>query len=137
MGIPIIGDIIQGVAKMGGDWLQGRQKIKAAKIDAQVARYTAEAQYADKLLDHQGSYDIQALKQMQHSWKDEFLTLLVMVPVICSFVPKLRPYVLKGFEALEKTPWWYVGLVVGVYAATFGLRWLFGKKVEKIIKEKK
>lgn len=136
MGIPIIGDIVQGVAKIGGDWLAGRQKIKAAKIEAEIARYAAEIKHAEKLVEHRESYDIQALKQMQFSWKDEYLLFVLTLPLIGVFIPGIQDKVLIGFQYLAKTPQWYVLLIIGITAATFGLRWLFGGKVEKIIKEK-
>lgn len=137
MGIPIIGDIVQGIAKMGGDWLEGRQKVKAAKIEAEIARYQAETKHAEKLVEHRESYDIQALKQMQFSWKDEYLLFVLTLPLIGVFIPGIQDRILIGFQYLSKTPQWYVLLIVGITAATFGLRWLFGGKVEKIIKEKK
>lgn len=134
--IPIIGPIINAFTGIGKEWLQGRREIKKAKIGATVARFEAEAEFAKQRIDRRENYDLEALKQMRYSWKDEWFVFVFTLPVIAAFLPGFQDYVLIGFTYLEKTPVWYRMIVIGMVAATFGLRWLFGGKVERMFKGK-
>ena len=54
--------------------------------------------------------------------KDEFILLVVFVPLILSFIPNYAPYVEQGFNALQNIPnpyWFVVGSVV---VDTLGMR---------------
>ncbi|PME33498.1 hypothetical protein BCV39_18840 [Vibrio sp. 10N.286.55.E10] len=54
--------------------------------------------------------------------KDEFILLVVFVPLILSFIPNYAPYVEQGFNALQNIPnpyWFVVGAVV---VDTLGMR---------------
>ena len=67
---------------------------------------------------------------MKTSWKDEYLTILFSLPLILAFFPQTQETVLKGFETLDKTPEWYMFLVMGIVAGVFGLRWLVSRKIK-------
>lgn len=63
------------------------------------------------------------LEQIRNSgWKDEFVLLLLSIPLIMSFLPNMQPYVVDGFEALSKTPDWYQWLILAVFTAVYGIR---------------
>lgn len=122
MPLPLIGGIIAGVVELGktiGGGIierskiktQGKLEIKKAKIQMKVDRY--------KQL---GQMDMEAMKGMQFSWKDEYLLVLFSIPLILAFVPPLVPYVIAGFQILQSLPAWYQWSITGMVAATFGLR---------------
>ncbi len=75
----------------------------------------------------EADWDTNAQEQMKHSWKDEWYVLLFSIPLVLVFIPDMQPYIIKGFEALNKTPEWYRWMVMGIVASTFGLRWMFGR----------
>ena len=63
------------------------------------------------------------LEQIKNSgWKDEFVLLLLSIPLIMSFIPNMQSYVVDGFEALSKTPDWYQRLILAVFTAVYGIR---------------
>lgn len=63
------------------------------------------------------------LEQIKNSgWKDEFVLLLLSIPLIMSFIPNMQSYVVDGFEALSKTPDWYQWLILAVFTAVYGIR---------------
>jgi hypothetical protein len=62
------------------------------------------------------------MNQMQHTWKDEYLLILISIPVILAFIPYMVPYVTAGFAVLTGLPMWYQWSFTGIIAATFGLR---------------
>ena len=93
---------------------EGKVKIAKAKVDAKIRSIEATQQM-----------DVEAASDMKYSWKDEYLTILMSIPVIMCFVPGLEAYALRGFEILGQTPEWYRWAFLGIIAATFGLRiWL-------------
>ena len=122
----IIGPIVSTLGALGKSWLETR-KVKAegrialaqAKIDARVAKEAAKS-----------NMDLAAMDGMRYSWKDEYLVIMLTVPVILCFIPGLEIYAQRGFEILENTPECYRWGLTGMIAATFGLRtWAgFGKK---------
>lgn len=61
--------------------------------------------------------------QIQNSgWKDEFVLIVLSIPMFFVFFPGTEVYVAQGFAALETTPEWYRWLVMTIYGATFGIR---------------
>ena len=130
-----IGDLIvkpiAGVAKSYND---GRVRVKEAKVAAEVARYTAKAERYKTDKAAETDWDMAALKQSQHSWKDEFIMLIWFTPFIMLFIPPLQPYAIKGFAALAKVPYGYWLVLFGIVAQAFGLRWLISNKTDKAIK---
>jgi hypothetical protein len=55
-------------------------------------------------------------------WKDEYVLLVLSIPLVMCFIPGLDTFVHKGFAALDTTPTWYQFLVPMVFAAVFGIR---------------
>jgi len=111
--------IIKGII----DNKQAKQK-KQQEIDLRKIEKQGELDIANQQATT--DYDIQALKQAERSWKDEYLTILLSLPVIGSFIPGVQDSVVLGWDYLAKAPVWFQMAFIGVIAATFGLRWLFG-----------
>ena len=121
------------------EW-QRRKTIKAqtkAEIDKILA--TAEVKKAEAILRmaEQGQrieadWDMRAQEQMRFSWKDENLLILLPLPVIGSFIPGVQDYNCKGREYVGRAPDWYKIALLGVIAATLGLRWLIAPLVQRI-----
>ena len=124
--IGLIGEIIGGVVSIGKDMLDNKkEKIKG---DHQVSM--AEKERKAKALTHEADWDKVQAENSNGSWKDEWLTILVSIPLILSFIPAAIPYVEQGFKALAAMPTWYQGLVGVVFAASFGV-----KKLSDLIKK--
>ena len=122
--LPLIGAAIGLITNLGSKWMEHRQvkaegkiAITKAKQEFKVAQYSAKS-----------SMDLKSLDGMQFSWKDEFLMLVLVIPVILCFIPGMDTYVLAGFKVLDQCPDWYKWALTGVIAATFGLRTWTGFK---------
>jgi hypothetical protein len=81
--------------------------------------------------------DLAAMDGMRYSWKDEYLVILLSMPVIMCFIPEMTIFgytfdlsqsAMAGFEILKDTPDWYKWALSGMIAATFGLRTWTGFK---------
>ena len=63
------------------------------------------------------------LEQIRNSgWKDEYVLLLLSIPLPLVFIPYTQDAVLEGFAILETTPDWYRWLMIMICAATYGIR---------------
>ncbi len=63
------------------------------------------------------------LASIQNSgWKDEWVLIVLSIPMILVFIPWTQPFIETGFDALDSTPLWYRTIVASIYLATFGLR---------------
>lgn len=92
---------------------RGRLAIAKTRAEAMatidVAQATADIQW-----------DLSQADASKHSWKDEFWTILLAIPVVMVFIPGLEPFVTQGFQALEVLPDWYKAAVGVAVGAAFG-----------------
>jgi hypothetical protein len=58
----------------------------------------------------------------KHSWKDEFWTIILSIPLILCFFPSMVPVVESGFEALEGMPEFYQYWLGVAILSSFGVR---------------
>ncbi|EGQ7984202.1 hypothetical protein HJA60_004282 [Vibrio vulnificus] len=54
--------------------------------------------------------------------KDDFILLVVFMPLILTFIPEYAPHVDAGFTALQVVPEYYWYIVAAVVIDTFGFR---------------
>ncbi|CAK2239678.1 hypothetical protein VCRA2118O236_880001 [Vibrio crassostreae] len=66
--------------------------------------------------------DLDRVSLKERGLKDEFILLVVFVPLILSFIPDYAEYVQEGFKALEFVPEYYWYIVGAVVIDTFGFR---------------
>lgn len=118
--IPIVGDLIE----MGSTWLKGKNERLRVKEEA-------KAKVLQSQVEHKEAWELTALQGA--GWKDEYLTVLISIPLIACFIPGGAQWVVEGFDALQGTPDWYPSLLMVVFGATFGRKEL--PKVLKNFKE--
>ncbi len=119
MAVPIIGPLISLVTTLGGSWLkrkeiqaEGKVMIEQKKLDNLAAKDASEAEW-----------DLAQANASANSWKDEWLTILVSIPMILAFInDETRRIVTEGFEALTGMPEWYQYAIGIVFAASFGIK---------------
>lgn len=131
-------NILTTLLGLGGKALERRQDLKVIEIESrakiEVARAEAEVARLSKVADAEINWDAEASRQMQHSWKDEYLTLLLSAPMILAFLGEWgRTAVASGFAAIAHAPDWYKVAFLVTIAASFGVRAIvdrfgFGKK---------
>lgn len=108
--------IFGGVSSLIDGWFTTKQK----KQEADTQRYIAD-------LNSVSEYDLQAQKNMQNSWKDEYLILIHTFPIWGYIIPseeltqRLDILWIKFSQAPEWWWWIYLGMVI----STFGLRFMF------------
>lgn len=113
-------NLLSPIGEVISTWIKGKQVIAEAKIDREV-----------KALTHEANWDAVQAEASKGSWKDEWLTILISIPLIMAFVPGMDGVLNTGFDLLEKCPDWYQYLVGVVFAASFGIKKVsdvFGRK---------
>lgn len=101
-----------------------KRKLKA-EIELERLRGKAEYERAktQRASESEGRDHEWELLSIQNSgWKDEWVLIVLSIPLITSFIPATQPATAAGFVALEGTPLWYRTMVASIYLATFGLR---------------
>ncbi|WP_404818323.1 hypothetical protein [Vibrio bathopelagicus] len=88
--------------------LKCKDELENEKHQARVRRLQNGEEQASSLDD---------ISIRDRGFKDEFILLVVFVPLILSFIPNYAPYVEQGFNALQNIP--KVGAVV---VDTLGMR---------------
>ena len=110
------------------NYFEHKQKIKVLQQEAEIKRAEREsASIADS--------DTQSVIDQKGTWKDEYIVLIVTLPVVGCFIPGLVPYIKTGFETLSTVvPEWYVSLYGVVVLSVMGAR-LFHRYVLPRIKK--
>lgn len=129
--IPLIGKLFDGVS----GYFKTKQKIKQINAKGAIklaqTRVDARIRQASSDADSAGRLDEIALQNV--GWKDEFLMMVVTLPMILVFIPSMVPYVKSGFEALEKMPEYYQYMVGGVFIYVFGFKRIMLKVINGFI----
>lgn len=93
--------------------LKRQDEMEQAKHDSNVKRLQSGEEKAADL-------DMVSIKE--RGLKDEFIMLIVFIPLILSFFPDYASTVKAGFEALQNVPEYYWYIVAAVVIDTFGFR---------------
>ena len=120
----LMGALLGAPAQEIVSYLKQKQQLKhdykLAKMKSKIAAERAREERAKQADSNEHAWGMLLIQQS--GWKDEFVLLVISVPLIMCFIPKMAPYVSDGFEALKNTPMWYQGIVVTVFLAVYGLR---------------
>lgn len=117
-------DLLSGVPKAIGDYFTRRQEIKAADRQQQAAIKAATVERQVALIKEGLTGDMNwELEQIKNSgWKDEYVLILLSIPLVGVFIPRIQDAILVGFEYLEKCPDWYQWLILIIFTAIYGIR---------------
>lgn len=125
-----IGSILGGPIK---DLTETRKATKAARMEAElkkieaqanleIARMNSQAKIAEKQAEMESNWELETVRQASTSWKDEYWTIVLSLPLILSFIPTFDKVVQEGFASLALTPTWYQAAVMAAISFAFGLR---------------
>ena len=109
------------IAEVAKTWVGGKVEASRAKSEANLEITKAKAAIARKVAAGELDWNQTMAEASNKSWKDEWLTILVSIPLILAFTGH-EDIVMRGFEALEKMPDFYKTAVGVVFAASFGIQ---------------
>lgn len=113
MGFPI--PIVSELVGLGREWIAGKQKIKAAKTEAEAAVLVNSAKSVDE-------WERVQAQNSRDSWKDEYLIVLLTAPIPLCMFPDLAAHIQEGFRVLGTLPEWYQWALIAGIGASFGIK---------------
>jgi hypothetical protein len=105
--------IISAIGSIASTWISGKADEAKAKQDVKL-----------KMLQSEENWEKIMAEGSQSSWKDEWFTIVLSIPMIAAFIPDLVPYIQTGFQVLDTMPEYYKGFLAAAIAASFGLKGL-------------
>jgi hypothetical protein len=129
--IPVIGGLLKTVGGIFGAWQKRKLVSAEGKIALEKALVDGKIKQVQTAIDNDQKIDLMATRGMMHSWKDEWFTILLSIPVIMAFipVPEIQALVATGFQILkDDTPEWYQYCFIGAIVASFGIRSFINKR---------
>ena len=112
---------IQPIANLAKTWLVGRAEKAQMELQAKLEIAKAKAVIAQKVATGELEWNQIMAEASANSWKDEWLTILVSIPLILAFTGH-EDIVMRGFAALDTMPDYYKTAVGVVFAASFGIQ---------------
>ncbi len=97
-----------------------KAEIELAKLNGKIAYENAKTMRAAESEGRDHEWELASIRNS--GWKDEWVLVILSIPMVTSFLPWTQEITANGFEALEGTPLWYRTTVMTIYLATFGLR---------------
>ena len=90
------------------------------KLRGKIAYEAAKTERAIRSegLDHE--WELESIRNS--GWKDEWVLVLLSIPLVLVFIPWTQDTVLTGFQTLEQTPEWYRWIVMVIFLAIYGVR---------------
>lgn len=109
--------IAKPLIDLAANWLGRRAEKANAKHERELRQINGEI-----------GLDTMSAEDMRHSWKDEWLTIIFTVPMVVVFYgavaddPAIINRITLAVQTITELPEWYVHIMYGIVAASFGLR---------------
>ena len=116
--------LIGPISELAGSFMQSQIEKHKAKATLAQTKAEAEAEIMRTAATHDSKWEIIMAQGTQNSWKDEVITIVVLIPTILVFIPGMEDIVKNGFERLNELPEWYTYLLFLTVSAALGIRGL-------------
>ena len=110
------GKVVEAIDSRG----QRKHEQKVQALELEKLRHSKQIELIQTGQTLDNAWELEQIKNS--GWKDEFVLLLLSIPLVMSFIPEMQPYVVEGFAALSTTPEWYQWLILAVFTAVYGIR---------------
>lgn len=120
----IVGKLLGGFGEEVAGYYRDRQRLKHERkleqLRGKIAYEKAKSERAERSEGRDHEWEQMSIQNS--GWKDEWVLVILSIPMVLVFVPYTQETILQGFAALETTPDWFRWLVLMIYAATYGIR---------------
>mgnify|MGYP003108446624 CR=1 FL=1 len=116
--------ILTPLFNLGSTIIEGQINKSKAKATLAQTEAEAKAEVMKTAATHDSKWELIMAESTKGSWKDELVTVVVLIPVILCFVPGMEEIVKNGFNRLSELPDWYQYLVFLVCSAALGIKGL-------------
>ena len=117
----MIWNIVGQVIGTGFKVMQTRSQTKQIKAMAEQKHY-------EKMMQGEIQYEVAKQNAMDNSWRDEWFTVLLSLPLIIVFgsifmdKPEWITKLKEGFETLNQLPDWYIYALLAAIASSFAMK---------------
>jgi uncharacterized ion transporter superfamily protein YfcC len=114
-------NIIPTVVKTGAEIYKNHKQSELLESEA-------ERKYYERMARGEIEYQRDVADQQDKSWKDEFVLIVVCIPIIVlsyaviSDDANIKSKLDLFFDYFGKFPSWYQWLIVGIFSAIYGLK---------------
>jgi hypothetical protein len=122
MNISLINGVISFIKEGVTSYISLRRVKAEGKITVETAKAKSEAIILMKRAEAAAEWETIQATNSGSSWKDEYWTLLLSIPLFLVFFPQTRPWATEGFEALNHVPEWYLMSLGAAIGAAFGIK---------------
>ena len=112
------------ISELAGSFMQSQIEKQKAKATLAQTKAAAEAEIMKTAATHDRKWEIIMAQGTQNSWKDELVTIVILIPTILVFIPGMEDIVKNGFARLNELPEWYTYLLFLTVSAALGIRGL-------------
>ena len=116
--------LIGPISELAGSFMQSQIEKQNAIATLPQTKAAAEAEIMKTAATHDSKWEIIMAQGTQNSWKDELVTVVILIPTILVFIPGMEDIVKNGFERLNELPEWYTYLLFLTVSAALGIRGL-------------
>ena len=116
--------LIGPISELAGSFMQSQIEKQKAKATLAQTKAAAEAEIMKTAATHDSKWEIIMAQGTQKSWKDDLVTVVILIPTILVFIPGMEDIVKNGFERLNELPEWYTYLLFLTVSAALGIRGL-------------
>jgi len=110
------------LASLASSFMESKIEQTKAKGAVAKAKAEAEAEVMKTAATHSSKWELIMAQSTQGSWKDEIITVIVLIPVILVFIPGMEGIVKQGFDRLNELPDWYQNVLYLTILAGLGLK---------------
>ena len=116
----LTGQTVEAVLNYKQEKARLKGEIELEKLRGKAEYERAKSQRASESEGRDHEWELASIQNS--GWKDEWVLVVLTIPMVGVFLPWTQEYISIGFAALETTPLWYRVTVGSIYLATFGLR---------------
>lgn len=120
----IVGSLLGKVAPKVADYYIQKSELKhqreLEKIRGKIEYEKAKTQRASESEGRDHEWELESIRNS--GWKDEWVLVLLSIPLVLVFIPYTQETVLQGFNTLAETPDWYRWMTISIFCAIYGIR---------------
>jgi hypothetical protein len=91
-------------------------------IEGKVEKEKAKSKIMQTAADNDSKWEMIMAESTKGSWRDELITVCVLLPCVLSFIPGMEDIVQSGFDRLNELPQWYQNILYVTILAGLGLK---------------
>jgi hypothetical protein len=114
--------IIGPLAGLASSFVEGQVSKQKAKSHLRQTEAEAKAEIMKTAATHDSKWELIMAESTKNSWKDEVISIIVLIPVCLVFIPGMEDVAKNGFDRLNELPEWYQNVLYVTILAGLGLK---------------